>query len=65
MYSELEKLMFTLMTSARKLHPYFQAHAMIVLMDQPLKMFLHRLDMLSRVAKWALKLFEFGLVFRL
>ena len=33
----MEKLAFALITAARKLKPYFQAHTIIVLMDQPLK----------------------------
>ena len=33
----MEKLAFALMTAARKLKPYFQAHTIIILTDQPLK----------------------------
>ena len=36
-YPRIEKLAFALVTVARKLKPYFQAHTIIVLMDQPLK----------------------------
>ena len=32
----MEKLAFALVTVVRKLKPYFQAHTIIVLMDQPL-----------------------------
>ena len=32
-YPRMEKLAFTLVTSARKLKPYFQAHTIVVLTD--------------------------------
>lgn len=63
-YLARKKLIFTLITLARKFSPYFQAHIMVVLTDQPLKMALHRLDMAGRVAKWALEITKFDLVFR-
>ena len=36
-YPKMEKLAFALVTAARKLKPYFYAHTIIVLTDQPLK----------------------------
>ena len=36
-YPRMEKLAFALITAARKLKPYFQAHIIVVLIDQPLK----------------------------
>ena len=36
-YFLMEKLAFSLVTTARKLKPYFQAHTVIVLMDKPLQ----------------------------
>ena len=36
-YPRMEKLAFALITAARKLKPYFQAHTIVVLTDQPLK----------------------------
>ena len=36
-YPRMEKLAFALITAAQKLKPYFQAHTIIVLTDQPLK----------------------------
>ena len=35
-YPPMEKLTFALVTVARKLKPYFQAHTVIVLTDKPL-----------------------------
>ena len=36
-YPPMEKLAFVLVTVARKLKPYFQAHMVIVLTDKPLR----------------------------
>ena len=36
-YPRMEKLAFALVTAVWKLKPYFQAHTIIVLTDQPLK----------------------------
>ena len=36
-YLPMEKLTFALVTAARKLKPYFQAHMVIVLIDKPLQ----------------------------
>ena len=35
-YPPMEKLAFALVTTARKLKPYFQAHTMNVMTDKPL-----------------------------
>ncbi|KAK0606003.1 hypothetical protein LWI29_033080 [Acer saccharum] len=48
-YSILEKLAFALVTAARKLWPYFQAHIIAVVTDQPLRQFLQRLDVSGRL----------------
>ena len=36
-YPPMEKLAFALVTIARKLKPYFQAHTVVVLTDKPLR----------------------------
>ncbi|XP_077251717.1 uncharacterized protein LOC143890930 [Tasmannia lanceolata] len=46
---------------ARKLRPYFQAHTIKVLTDQPLKQVLHRPDISGRLVKWAVELSEFDI----
>ena len=35
-YPRIEKLVFTLIIASRKLRPYFQAHTILVMTDQPL-----------------------------
>jgi len=36
-YLPMEKLAFALVTVARKLKPYFQAHTVVILTDKPLR----------------------------
>ena len=55
----MEKLAFALITAARKLEPYFQAHTIIVLMDQPLKRAMSSPEVVGRMVLWAIKQSEF------
>ena len=58
-YPRMEKLAFALITAARKLKPYFQAHTIIVLTDQPLKRAMSSPEAAGRMALWAIELSEF------
>jgi beta-lactamase class A len=62
-YPQIEKLAFTLITSARRLRPYFQAHAIRVLTEYPLKKVLQKPNLLGRLVNWAVELGEFDLKF--
>ena len=55
----MEKLAFALVTAARKLKPYFQAHTIIVLTDIPLRRAISCPDVARRMALWAVELSEF------
>ena len=57
----MEKLAFALVTMARKLKSYFQAHTIIVLMDQPLKRVMSSPEAVGRMALWAIELSEFNI----
>ena len=57
----MEKLAFALVTAAWKLKPYFQAHTIIVLMDQPLKKAMSSPEAAGRMALWAIELSEFDI----
>ena len=63
-YPRMEKLAFALVTAARKLKPYFQAHTIIVLTDQPLKRAMSSLKAAGRMALWAIELSEFDVQYR-
>ena len=55
---------FALITAARKLKPYFQAHTIVVLTDQPLKRAMSSPEAVGRMALWAIKLSEFDVQYR-
>lgn len=63
-YLEIKKLALTLITSARKLHPYFQAHSILVLTDQPLNLVLRKPETSGRLIKWLVELGEFDITYQ-
>ena len=64
-YPRMEKLAFALITAARKLKPYFQAHTIVVLTDQLLKREMSNPEVAGRMALWAIELSEFDVQYRL
>ena len=60
----MEKLAFALITVARKLKPYFQAHTIVVLMDKPLRIAMSSPEAAGRMALWAVELSEFDIQYR-
>ena len=63
-YPRMEKLAFALIIAARKLKPYFQAHTIVVLTDQPLKRAMSSPEATERMALRAIKLSEFNVQYR-
>ena len=57
----MEKLAFALVTTARKLKPYFQAHTIVVLMDKPLRRAMSSPEGAERMALWMVELSEFDI----
>ena len=57
----MEKLVFALVTAARKLKPYFQAHTVNVLTNKPLRRAMSNPEAAGRPALWAIKLSEFDI----
>ena len=60
----MEKLAFALVTAARKLKPYFQAHTMIVPTDKPLQRAMSNPEVAGRLVLWAIELSEFDIQYR-
>ena len=60
----MEKLAFALVMAVRKLKPYFQAHTIIVLSNQPLKRAMNSPEATGRMALWAIELSEFDIQYR-
>ena len=60
----MEKLSFALVTAARKLRPYFQAHTIEVPKEYPMKQVLHKPETSGRLMKWAIELSEFDIIYK-
>ncbi|CAL9006205.1 unnamed protein product [Prunus brigantina] len=62
-YPQLEQLAYALVLSARRLRPYFQAHSINVLTNQPLRQVLQKPETSGRLIKWAIELGEFDICY--
>ncbi|KAI5339406.1 hypothetical protein L3X38_018678 [Prunus dulcis] len=58
-----QQLALALVVSARRLRPYFQAHGIKVLTNQPLRQVLQKPEISGRLIKWAIELGEFDIQF--
>ncbi|KAL8146473.1 hypothetical protein AgCh_004271 [Apium graveolens] len=63
-YSTIEKFALALVMASRKLRPYFQAHQIEVLTNQPLRNIIHSPKASGRLIKWAIQLGEFDLKYK-
>ncbi|GKV53008.1 hypothetical protein SLEP1_g59558, partial [Rubroshorea leprosula] len=63
-YLIAEKAALAVVTSARKLRPYFQSHPIIILTDQTLRQILQKPECSGRLIKWAVELGEFEITFQ-
>ena len=63
-YPPMEKLAFALVTVARKLRPYFQAHTVIVFTNHPLRKAINKPDAAGRLILWSIELSEFDIDYR-
>ena len=61
----MEKLILALVTTSRKLRPYFQAHTIEVPTEYPMKQILHKPETYGRLIKWAIELSEFDIRYKL
>ena len=60
----MEKLILALVTTSRKLRPYFQAHTVEVPTEYPKKQILHNPETSERMIKWAIELSEFDIRYK-
>ena len=63
-YPKMEKLILALVTTAKRLRPYFQAHTIEVLTQHLMKQILHKLETSGRLIKWAIELSEFDIKYK-
>ena len=60
-YSEIAKVVYTVVMASWKSKPYFQSHQIRVRTSQPLKKILEGKSQSSRVANWSNQLADFGI----
>ncbi|XP_013699932.2 uncharacterized protein LOC106403669 [Brassica napus] len=63
-YSTLEKMALAVMTSARKLRPYFQSHWIVILTNLPLRTIMQNSNHSGRLSKWAIELSKYDVMFQ-
>ncbi|KAJ3687607.1 hypothetical protein LUZ61_016771 [Rhynchospora tenuis] len=62
-YPMIEKSAFAIVTAARKLRPYFQAHSIRVVTNMPLRKALGQFNVAGRLLQWAIELSEFDITY--
>ncbi|GJU08461.1 reverse transcriptase domain-containing protein [Tanacetum coccineum] len=63
-YAPMEKLVLSLVFSAKRLWRYFQAHLIAVITDQPIKQIMSHPDVAGRLQKWSVMLGEHNITYR-
>ncbi|XP_075663276.1 uncharacterized protein LOC142632833 [Castanea sativa] len=57
----MEKLVFALVTTARKLKPYFQAYTIVVLIEKRLRRAISSPEAVGQMALWVIEMSEFDI----
>ena len=57
----MEKLAFALITTTRKLRPYFQAHIIVVHIDKPLWKAMNNPEVTKCLVLWVIELIDFDI----
>ena len=60
----MEKIAFALLAASIKLHPYFQAHPIVVIIDQPIRKMMNKIDAAGRLIQWAIELGQFDIEYQ-
>ncbi|XP_071686703.1 uncharacterized protein [Rutidosis leptorrhynchoides] len=62
-YLPIEKLLYALFVTSRRLRRYFQAHPITVLTDQPIRQLLYKTEISGRLTKWVIELGEHEIMY--
>ena len=60
----MEKIAFALLVPSRKLHPYFQAHSIVVMIDQLIRKTMNKIDAAGQLIQWVIELGQFDIKYR-
>ena len=60
----MDKLILALVTTTRRLRPYFQAHTIKISTEHLMKQILHKPETSGRLIKWAIELSEFDIRYK-
>ena len=63
-YNHLEQAALALRIATKKLRLYFQVHPIVVLTNLPLQSTIHKPDLSRRMARWAIELSEYGILYK-
>ncbi|XP_021770969.1 uncharacterized protein LOC110735102 [Chenopodium quinoa] len=63
-YPLVEKIAYAVVIVARKLRPYFDAHTIDILTNQPLEKSLKKMETSGRLVKWAVELYEYVITYK-